>query len=250
MSETQVSLSVEGAVARLNLHTESGLNVLSGAVLDRLAETVNRVRDAAGVRFLIVGATGKVFVAGANIRELGGLDVAGAVAISQKGSRVFDAIADLDCISMARIQGAALGGGLELALACDFRVAVGDAKIGLPETSLGLIPGWRGVTRMRQLAGLAATRRLVFGAAVISAPQAHDAGIIDAVVPDAGELDAVIAEWIKSFTRGGPHACAMVKKALRTGDETAAFAACFGHGESREGITAFLEKRSPSWMKG
>jgi len=248
MSETQVRLTIDDGVARVTLETESGLNVLSGGVLDRIADAVAKVR-AADVRFMVLGATGKVFVAGANIKELRQLDAAGAAALSHRGNKAFDAIADSDFVSVARLQGAALGGGLELAMACDFRVAVREAKIGLPETSLGLIPGWRGTSRMIRLAGLTATKRLIFSAGMISADEGRTLGIVDEVVEDEGGLDGAIGEMIKALSRGGPHACAMVKKAIRTGDETAAFAECFDHAESTEGITAFLDKRKASWMQ-
>lgn len=248
MSDTQVRLSIDGDVAKVTLETESGLNVLSSPVLDRIGETIAKVK-ASSVRFMVLAATGKVFVAGANIKELRGLDAPAAAELSNRGNRVFDAIADSDVISIARLHGAALGGGLELAMACDFRVAVSGAKVGLPETSLGLIPGWRGTSRMIRLAGVSATKRLVFSAAMISGDEAHALGIVDEVVDDESGLDAKIAAMIKSMSRGGPHACARVKHAIRTGDETAAFAACFGHSESSEGIEAFINKRSASWMR-
>lgn len=248
MSETQVKMSIDGGVARVTLETESGLNVLSGSVLDRIADAVAKVR-AADVRFMVLGATGKVFVAGANIKELRHLDGAGGAALSHRGNKAFDAIAESDFISIARLQGAALGGGLELAMACDFRVAVRAAKIGLPEASLGLIPGWRGTSRMIRLAGLAAAKRLLFSAGMISADEGLTLGIVDEVVDDEDGLDSVIGEMIKAMSRGGPHACATVKKAIRTGDETAGFAECFDHPESKEGITAFLDQRKANWMR-
>lgn len=250
MSDTQVHLEFDGSIARATLHTAEGLNVLSGVVLDRIADMAAKVRRVGSVRFLILGAKGKVFVAGANIKELAGLDAAQAAALAHRGNKAFDAIAELDCITIARVHGSALGGGLELALACDFRVAVASAKIGLPESSLGLIPGWKGISRVTRLAGESVAKRLVFGAELVDAEVAHQLGVIDETAPDETALDAKIEAMIKQFRRGSPNAVAMTKSALRSGDEIKAFADCFAHGEAREGMTAFIEKRPAAWMEG
>jgi len=249
MSDTEIKLSIEGQVATACFATEGGLNVLSSGLLDCVAEMVSKVRAAKGVRVLVLSAVGKVFIAGANIKELARLDVAGAAGFSQKGNQVFDALAELPCVTIARLQGAALGGGFEIALACDFRVALATAKVGLPEVSLGLIPGWKGIGRMRALAGPAATKRLVFSAAALDASEACDLGLIDVVADDEVGLDAAVAELIKEVSRGAPNAVAMAKQALRTGDEVKAFADCFAHADSTEGMTAFIEKRKARWME-
>jgi enoyl-CoA hydratase len=249
MSETQIDLKIDGPVARATFSTEGGLNVLSSALLDRVAEVVAKVKAAEGVRALIVGATGKVFVAGANIKELAQLDQTGAAAIAQKGHRTFNTLAELPCVTIARLHGAALGGGMEIALACDFRVALASAKVGLPETSLGLIPGWAGIGRMLVLAGPAVTKRLVFSAGVIAASAAKQFGLIDEVADDEAGLDAKIEEMLGQFRRGAPNGIAMTKQALRSGDEVKAFADCFGHPDAKEGMTAFIEKRSAAWME-
>lgn len=248
MSATQLDLSIAGPVATATFRTEGGLNVLHAAVLDQVADVAAQVQRAEGVRALVLAAEGKVFVAGANIKELAGLDSSGAKAIAERGNRAFDAIANLPCVTIARLQGAALGGGFEIAMACDFRVALADAKIGLPETSLGLVPGWKGIGRMCALAGAAAAKRLMFAAAAISASEGAGLGLVDAVAANSGELDAKVADMIQKFRRGSPHAIAMVKQALRTGDEVQAFADCFGHPEAQEGMAAFVEKRPASWM--
>jgi 1,4-dihydroxy-2-naphthoyl-CoA synthase len=144
MGETRLTLDIAGGVARATFETEGGLNVLSSPVLERIHAVAEEVRAAEGVRVMILAATGKVFVAGADIKELWGLDSAGARSVSELGNRAFDAIANLPCVTIARLHGAALGGGLEVALACDFRYALASAKIGLPESALGLVPGWKG----------------------------------------------------------------------------------------------------------
>ena len=250
MSDTQIALKIEGTVARATFSTEGGLNVMSSVVLDRVAQVIDEVKRAEGVRALILGATGKVFVAGANIKELAQLDQTGAASIAQKGHRTLDALAALPCVTIARLHGAALGGGMEVALACDFRVAVASAKVGLPETSLGVIPGWNGVGRMLALAGPAVTKRLIFSAGVIDAASAKQFGLIDEVADDEAGLDAKIDEMLGQLKRGSPNAIAMTKQALRTGDEIKAFADCYAHPDAKEGMTAFVEKRSAAWMEG
>jgi enoyl-CoA hydratase len=250
MSETEINLDIDGAVATACLSTEGGLNVLSSGLLDKIGQAVQHVRAAKDVRIFRLTATGKVFIAGANIKELIQLDSAGAAALAHKGHRVFAAIAELPCISIARIHGAALGGGFEIAMACDFRVAISSAKVGLPETSLGLIPGWNGIGRMLALAGPSATKRLVFSAGMIDASEASRLGLVDAVAENEAELDAKIQQMIKQFQRGAPNGVAMAKQALRTGDEVKAFADCFAHPDAKEGMGAFVEKRSASWMEG
>ena len=250
MHDTEIKLTIDGPVATATFCTEGGLNVLSSGLLDQVAEVAAEVRAAANVRVLLLSAAGKVFIAGANIKELIHLDPAGGAALSQKGNRAFDAIADLPCVTIARIHGAALGGGFEVAMACDFRAAVAAAKVGLPEASLGLIPGWKGISRMRALAGPSVAKRLVFSAAAIDAAEAPRLGLIDELADDEAGLDGRIAELIKQFQRGAPNSVAMVKQALRTGDEVKAFADCFAHADAAEGMTAFVDKRKAKWMEG
>ena len=250
MGDTQIHLTFDGPVATATFSTEGGLNVLSSGLLDQMAEVAAEVRDAADVRVLVVRAAGKVFIAGANIKELIHLDAAGGAALSQRGNRAFDAIADLPCVTIARIHGAALGGGFEVPMACDFRVAIGTAKIGLPEASLGLVPGWKGVSRMCALAGPSVAKRLVFSAAAIDAAEARQLGLIDELADDEAGLDGKIAELIKQFQRAAPNSVAMVKQALRTGDEVKAFADCFAHADAAEGMAAFVDKRKARWMEG
>jgi len=249
MSQTTVQLHIDGCVARATFATEGGLNVLASAVLDRVYAVADEVRKNANVRVLVLAATGKVFVAGADIKELAGLDPAGAKAVAERGNRAFDALADLPCVTIARLHGAALGGGFEVALACDFRFAVKNAKIGLPESSLGLIPGWRGITRVQALAGAQAARQLTFSAAPIAAAEGLPLGLIDGVADDEAGLDALIAERIAALRRGSPNAIAQIKRALATGNDVQAFADCFAHADAKEGMSAFVEKRPANWMK-
>ncbi len=248
-SNTDVRLTIDGSMATILFSTSDGLNVMSAEVLEKLAKAVEGAAAAGGVRLTVLRAEGKVFVAGADIKQMHEFDPARALAFSRRGNEVMDALAALPSITVAAMQGAALGGGCEIVLACDFRIAAESVKIGLPETSLGLIPGWGGTQRSLRLLGPQHARRLVWGAAPLSAAEAATIGLVDQVVADPGELDGAIEALRQRLSRGGPRAIALAKRAFRTGDEPAAFADCLAGAESREGMTAFLEKRKAAWME-
>ena len=246
---TDVKVAVDGCRASLTFTSASGLNVSSRETLARLAHGIETLSSNPAVRLTVVGAEGKVFLAGADIKEMSGFDAARARELSVFGNRTMDTLESMPSITVAAIQGAALGGGCEIALACDFRIAVAKAKIGLPETTLGLMPGWGGTKRASRLLGPSRARRLIFGGGVLSAQDALEIGLIDEVVSDAADLGPAIERLFESMHRGGPRAIAMVKRSLATGDEPAAFAECFAGSESKEGITAFMEKRPAAWME-
>ena len=176
---TEVKVAVDGCRASLTFTSESGLNVSSRETLARLAHGVETLAGNPAVRLTVVRAEGKVFLAGADIKEMSGFDADRAREFSVFGNRTMDSLALLPSITVAAIQGAALGGGCEIALACDFRIAVKSAKIGLPETTLGLIPGWGGTKRALRLLGPSRARRLIFGGAMLSAQDALEIGLID-----------------------------------------------------------------------
>jgi enoyl-CoA hydratase len=248
MSKTNVSLTSDGSLARITLSAESAVNVLSSEVLHSLGAVLARVAGDPKIRTLVVAAEGKVFVAGADIKEMVGFTAAQAQEYGQLGQDVFHDLELLPCVTIAAINGAALGGGLELALACDFRIAVKTAKLGLPEASLGLIPGWGGIGRLSRLVGHARAKRMFLTATPISAEVGHEIGLVNEIVNHAEELDSRVAAFCKSFERSAPSAIALAKRASRDCDDLAAFADCFRTTESREGMAAFLEKRSAAWM--
>lgn len=248
-SMTEARLKIGGAVATITFVSESGVNVMSQAALEKLAAVIEQVRQAERVRWTVLRAEGKVFIAGADIKEMADFDAATARKFSLRGNAVMDALASLPSITVAALHGAALGGGCEIALACDFRIATEKVKIGLPETSLGLIPGWGGTQRSLRLLGPTWARRLVWSATPLAARQALEIGLIDQLVASTEELASAVTVWCRSFVRGGPRAIAAAKRALLSGDEPTAFGDCFGQDESREGTTAFVEKRAANWME-
>ena len=247
-SNTTANVSFDGPIATVTITTPDALNIMSGDAIKRLGDAVGKVAAAKGVRFTVIRAEGKVFVAGADIKEMSGFGPDEATQFGRDGSGVCDAIETLPCITIAALQGAALGGGCEIALACDFRIATANVKIGLPETTLGLIPGWGGVPRAHKLLGAPMAKRLVFGGNPLTAEQAKAVGLIDEVVPDAAALDEAVKDLQQSLIKGSPAAIALAKRAMRDGKDVEAFADCFRNEESREGMTAFVEKRAATWV--
>lgn len=255
---TQVDLSLDGPVARITLRGEKGIQILSAETRRRLLETVAQVAtsDCSVVVFV---AEGRTFIAGASIDELRSLDEAGALRDSRAGQQLMSAIEDLPQTTIAAIHGACAGGGTELVLACDLRFAADGVKIGLPETSIGALPGWGGTVRATHLLGAAVARRLILTGELLAADEALRIGLVDAVFSGEKFSDEVEARVTQILTRG-PQARQRVKHLLRQhaadgidlaaqfDAEARAFAECYRTGEPREGMSAFLEKRPAKWL--
>lgn len=249
MSKTKVRLQVAVPQATVAFVTETGVNVLSSSVLKETGEAIERIREHAGIRWAVFAAEGKVFLAGADIKEMADFGTSDARGYGLLGQGVFDDLASLPFITVAAINGPAMGGGLELALACDFRIAVKSAKLALPEVTLGLIPGWGGITRLTEIIGPARAKRMFLSGATISAEEGLAIGLIDEIVNSAEDLMPRVTAFCKGFAKASPAAIAAAKRAAADGDDLAAFADCFANKESREGMAAFLEKRKAAWME-
>ncbi len=249
MSRTQVRLEVQGSHATITFHSEDGMNVLSHDVVHSFGAVVAKVRKEPSIRTTVVQAEGKVFLAGADIKGMAGMTPDQARDYGALGQGVLNDMESLPCITVASINGAAMGGGLEFALACDFRIAVKHAKLGQPEVTLGLIPGWGGILRLGRLIGASRAKRLLFSGIPISAEDALHYSLVDDVVNSAEDLHQRVAVFCKSFKKASPSAVALAKRAFRDHDELSAFADCFKHRDSREGMSAFIEKRPASWME-
>jgi enoyl-CoA hydratase len=246
--ETHVSLTRAGDVATVQFSTEGGApNVFSSYVIGELGGHVADLETDATLRYVVFRGVGRTFVAGANIKEMAGYDDGQGRVFSEHGHHVFDAIEALPAITIAAINGHALGGGCEVALACDFRVMAATGRIGLPECRLGLIPGWGGTQRLPRLVGPAWARRLMFSGDALPAERAQQIGLVDEVVTDASALDAALQRWFELLKPGCPAAVRHIKHALRVGDETHQFALSFKTSEADEGMQAFIDKRTPPW---
>lgn len=249
MSKTQIHTNIDGSYATITFSTEEGLNVLSTDGLYSFGAAIAKVRKDPNVRFTAIQAKGKVFIAGADIKEMAAFKPDQAHEYATLGQSVMNDLASLPSITVAALQGAALGGGMEVALACDFRLAVKSAKLGLPELTLGLIPGWGGIGRLTNLIGPAKAKRLYLSTNPVSGEDALGFGFVDEIVNSPEDLAHRLAAFLKSFQRASPAAVALAKRAARDHDETGAFVDCFRNKDSREGMAAFAEKRPASWME-
>ncbi len=249
-----VRVERDGAVAILTVDRPEKRNALNAAVRAELVAALDELRGDAEVRVLVVtGAGEKAFVAGADIGEF-----AERTPLEQRtvmtGRRVFDEIAAYPKPVIAMINGFALGGGCELALACDLRVAADTAKLGQPEINLGIIPGGGGTQRLPRVVGTGQAMRLILSGEIIDAAEALRIGLVDVVHP-AAELRERTLELARGMATKSPVALQMAKSAVRAAAEmpmagglayeTELFATCFASDDKREGVAAFLEKRTP-----
>ena len=249
MGETRVDLAIEGARATVTFRADSGLVVLSAPVMEQLGAQVAAVTAASDVRWTVFASEGKAFAAGADIKSMAGATAGQARTYGELGQRVIDAIEALPSITIAAIHGAALGGGCELILGCDFRIAVTLAKIGLPEVTLGIVPGWSGMIRLTKLIGPARAKRMYLSGVPVTGEEALRLGLVDEVVDTVEELPGRVDALCRSFARAAPEAVRLAKRVSRDGDDLSAFAESFTYNDSREGIAAFMEKRPAAWME-
>ena len=251
-----VELTLDGHVGTLTINRPDKLNALSHEVLTDLSAAIETLGGNDQVWAVLITGTGKAFVAGADIAAMKSMSEAEGLEFGALGHGVFTAIENLRCPVIAAVNGFALGGGCELALACDFIYASSKAKFGQPEVNLGIIPGFGGTQRLPRRVGSAAARELIYTGKMINAQEALRLGLANAVF----EPDELLAEAKKTATEiasKGPLAVASAKQLIRDGvdlplpeanrREQAAFGDAFGTEDQSEGMAAFLEKRAPTF---
>lgn len=252
-----VKLQFEGPLATLTVDRPKALNALNAQTLHELDQALNQVAAHTDARALIVtGAGEKAFVAGADIGEMQSYSPAKALAFSQLGHRVMGQLEGLSIPTIAAVNGFALGGGCELALACDLIYASEKAKFGLPEVTLAVIPGFGGTQRLTRLLGRSRAKELVFLGDMIDAIKAKEIGLALEVFA-ADRLMAHCHEVAHKIAKRGPLAVAQAKRAIEAGAdlslhdaneiERQAFAMLFGTDDQKEGMKAFVEKRPPAF---
>lgn len=246
-SQTEIQMTKEDGVATIQFVPNSGVNIFSSRVIGALGRTIEKVAADPHIRFVVFRGHGKVFLAGADISEMMQFDEDQGHAFATNGHHVFNAIESLPQVTIAAMNGHAMGGGCELAMACDFRIMVANGRIGQPETRLGLIPGWGGTQRITRYVPLGWAKRLLFSGDTITAETAKQIGLVDELVPSAEELDDALAKFMKSIAAGAPAAIRRVKRAMHHRDEIDEFAKCFSCSDAKEGMSAFHEKREPNW---
>lgn len=249
-------LSASG-VARLSVNRPEALNALNKSVFEEMNQCLDVIENDASLKILVVEGKGKAFVAGADIAQMQHLNQQEGAEFSRIGQLTFQRIADLPIPTLAAINGFALGGGLELALSCDFRVASEAARFGQPEVNLGLIPGFGGTVRLARIVGLPSALWLLTTGEMIGAADALRLGLVQKVFAPESFEDGVTS-LVKMVLQRGQLAVKLVKKVATAAYdmeneqammlESDSFGSLFGPGtEAYEGMTAFLEKRKPNW---
>jgi len=232
------------------------MNALNTAIQEDIRAAADRAAADDAVRAVVVYGGEKVFAAGADIKEMAGMGYAAMAARGPGLSSAFDAVARIPKPVVAAITGYALGGGCELALACDWWVAAADAKLGQPEITLGVIPGAGGTQRLARLVGPAKAKDLVMSGRFVDAGEALAMGLVDRVVP-AGEVYEAALALVRPYVNGPALALRAAKLAVDRGlqldlasglaFESQLFAALFGTHDKAEGMAAFVEKRKPDF---
>lgn len=249
--------SLQEGILTVTINRPDKMNALNRAVFDELALVLDHIDTDPQIKAVIItGAGTKAFVAGADISEFTALDPKEATQLARRGQLVFERIEKNAKPIIAAVNGFALGGGCELAMACHVRLAAETAKFGQPEVNLGLIPGYGGTQRLTQLVGKGKALELMMSGNMLSAQEALQWGLVNHVYT-AEELLDKTKQLLTTITSKGPGAVARVITAVNALYEKGAdgyleevrlFGECFGTPEMKEGVTAFLEKRKPNFQ--
>lgn len=247
--------SKEEGIGVLTINRPKVLNALNWETLKELGDFFENVLPEQSLKALIVtGAGDKAFVAGADIAQMNGMSEKEFQQYVDYAHKVYALLEDDPCPSIAAINGYALGGGSELALACDIRIASEKAKLGFPEVKLGIFPGWGGTQRITRVLGLGKTKELVFTGEMIGAEEALRIGLVEKVVPHEEIMEEAM-KLSSSIAQRGPLAVRLSKTAINAGSEMdlqkalllekTLVSLCFDSSDRIEGMQAFLEKREP-----
>ncbi|MGA8276881.1 MAG: enoyl-CoA hydratase-related protein [Rhodanobacteraceae bacterium] len=257
MAYSNLIVEDRDSVRTITINRPDKLNALNRATVHELKSAFDEARSATGVRVVVLaGAGDKAFVAGADISEIHTLSPIDALAFARAGQDLMRCIEKLGKPVIARIQGYALGGGMEIAMSCHLRVGSDKARFGQPEINLGVIPGFGGTQRLLRLAGRGAALEMCLLGNPVDAERAAALGLLTRVVP-AEQLDDEVRSLADQLACSAPHALAGILDAIVIGGEDAidlgldyearAFALCCTSADMREGTKAFLERRKPSF---
>lgn len=257
MEYRNIVFDVKDGIGCITFNRPKALNALNGETLNELFHALEQIRENEEIRVLILtGAGEKAFVAGADITELATFGALEGKHFSALGQKAIDKLQELDIPTIAAVNGFALGGGCEIAVACDFIYACETAKFGLPEINLGLIPGFGGTQRLPRLIGKNRAKEMIFTGMMIDAQQAASMGLVNKVCPAASLLDETM-KTAGVIASKGKVSLRAAKQTINTGMdvdlqngclvECNAFALCMASEDAREGTSAFLEKRKAAF---
>ena len=257
MAYENINYTIENGIATIAINRPKALNALNLATLTELKDVVEKIAVDKAVQVVIItGAGEKSFVAGADIVEMSTKNAVEGRVWGQVGQNIFTEIENLPQPVIAAVNGFALGGGCELACACDIRYASENAKFGQPEVGLGITPGFGGTQRLTRVVGRGHAKELIYTANIIDAQEALRIGLVNKVVPQAELMDAVM-KLAKTITKKAPVAVQLAKAAINRGIncdvvtgisyEAEVFGLCFATADQKEGMKAFIEKRKPTF---
>jgi len=256
MEYKNILVEKEEGIALIKINRPKALNAINREVLNELINVFQELGEDESIKVIILSGEGKAFVAGADIKEMINMSPTEARKFSETGHNLMGIMEKLGKPIIAAVNGFALGGGMEIAMACDFILASENAKLGQPEINLGVIPGFGGTQRLSRLVGKARAKELIFTGEMISAQEAKELGIVNKVFPSEEFLTEVkkVAAQIASK---GALSLSLAKTAIDSGYnvdlasgcriEQDLFALCFSHSDQKEGMSAFLEKRKPKF---
>jgi enoyl-CoA hydratase len=247
----------EDNVGILSINRSDALNALNFKVLSELDKAIDMILEDEDLHILIITGKDRAFVAGADIGEMKDMDIFEARRFADKGLKLFRKIELMEKPVIAAVNGFALGGGCELAMCCDIRIASEKAKFGQPEVSLGIIPGFAGTQRLAQIVGIGKAKELIFTSEMIDAHEAYRIGLVNKVVSAEKLMDEALA-MARKIGCNGQIAVRFAKTAINKGIETDIetgmciekdlFGLCFATEDQIEGMEAFLEKRKPNYI--
>ncbi|CAM3641697.1 enoyl-CoA hydratase-related protein [Erysipelothrix urinaevulpis] len=258
MKLNSIELLIEDKIATLTINRPKALNALNTEVLQELALALNEIEKNDNILALILTGSGeKSFVAGADIAEMKDKNAVEGQIFSKLGNKVFSQLENLKIPTIAAVNGFALGGGCELALATDIRIASENALFGQPEVGLGITPGFGGTQRLSRAIGLSKAKEMIFTGRNVKAEQALDMGLISQIVPKGDVLNAA-KDLASKINRNAPYAVQASKRAMNQGInldleqglnlETEVFGLCFSTEDQKEGMSAFIDKRKATFL--
>lgn len=252
-----VIFEVQDGIAKVVINRPKALNALNTQTIEELDQVISEIEDRKDVKVVIITGSGeRAFVAGADIKEMQNLNALEGRKLARKAQKVFSKIEHMPQVVIAAVNGYALGGGCELSMACDIRIASENARFGQPEVNLGILPGFAGTQRLPRLVGKGIAKELIFTTDMIDAIEAHRIGLANKVVPADQLMDSCL-EMAKKIMSKGMFGVSLAKAAINDGMnmdtesaykyEADMFGLCFATEDQKEGMAAFLEKRSATF---